>query len=89
MRLLFEVTMNNLRRAKSLISEVISRAGNRPPPGRPFDNNGVTNMGGGGGRGQQVTQELLIPGPKCGLIIGKGGETIKNHSGGNALILSN
>ncbi|KAI6189601.1 hypothetical protein M3Y97_00026000 [Aphelenchoides bicaudatus] len=27
---------------------------------------------------QFVTQQLLIPGQKCGLIIGKGGETIKN-----------
>lgn len=29
-------------------------------------------------QGQFVTQQLLIPGQKCGLIIGKNGETIKN-----------
>lgn len=28
--------------------------------------------------GAQISTELLIPGPKCGLIIGKSGETIKN-----------
>lgn len=32
------------------------------------------NMGGPGGRS---SMEIMIPGPKVGLIIGKGGETIK------------
>lgn len=27
--------------------------------------------------GHNVTFEMVIPGPKCGLVIGKGGETIK------------
>lgn len=59
-------------RAKAMIQDVINRAGNRPPPNRPhFDGMGV-----GGGR--QVTHEILVPGAKCGLVIGKGGETIKN-----------
>lgn len=57
--------------------QVINRAGNRPPPNRPgghFDNFNP----GGGGVGRQITHEMLIPGAKCGLVIGKGGETIKN-----------
>ena len=29
------------------------------------------------GQGEQYTLEMMVPGPKCGLIIGKGGETIK------------
>lgn len=46
--------------------------------------NGAMGGGVGGGAGNQngagggfVTTELMIPGPKCGLIIGKSGETIK------------
>ncbi len=31
----------------------------------------------GGSSGGSVTDEVMIPGNKCGLIIGKGGETIK------------
>jgi hypothetical protein len=33
--------------------------------------------GGGGGGGQTGQIELMVPGGKVGLIIGKGGETIK------------
>lgn len=33
--------------------------------------------GGGGGGGHPGFVEIMIPGPKVGLIIGKGGETIK------------
>lgn len=53
--------------------QVIARAGNRPPPNRAgqFD-------GGMHGGGRQVTYEMSIPGAKCGLVIGKGGETIKS-----------
>jgi len=42
------------------------------------------NMGGAGGGqngssgGNTITTEVLIPGNKCGLVIGKGGETIKS-----------
>lgn len=64
-----------VERAKSMIQEVIARAGNRPPPSRGaahFDG-GMANAG-----GRQITHEMLIPGVKCGLVIGKGGETIKN-----------
>ncbi|MFH4980029.1 hypothetical protein AB6A40_006738 [Gnathostoma spinigerum] len=59
-----------VERAKAMIQDVISRAGNRPPPNRHFD--------GGMGGARQITQEIMIPGVKCGLVIGKGGETIKN-----------
>ncbi|TKR72978.1 hypothetical protein L596_020354 [Steinernema carpocapsae] len=69
-------------KAREMIMDVINRAGNRPPPAR---NGGGYNDGGpqnGGNRGPpapggQTTHEMLIPGPKCGLIIGKSGETIK------------
>lgn len=65
-------------RARAMISEVIQRAGNRPPPNRP-GGHFESNLGGGGGGGaRQVTFEMTIPGAKCGLVIGKGGETIKN-----------
>lgn len=49
-------------------------------------NSGIVNSGNGVGTGVQhqngsgggyVTTELMIPGPKCGLIIGKNGEKIK------------
>ena len=29
------------------------------------------------GQTDQYSVEVMVPGPKCGLIIGKGGETIK------------
>lgn len=56
-------------RARQLIQDVLSRSRNHHQQG-----NGSF---GGGGNQQMVTQELLIPGSKCGLIIGKNGETIK------------
>lgn len=37
----------------------------------------MSGGGGGGGGGYQPYQEIMVPGPKVGLIIGKGGETIK------------
>lgn len=33
--------------------------------------------GGGGGGGGSITEEIILPGPKVGLIIGKNGKTIK------------
>uniref|UniRef100_A0A915PJM8 K Homology domain-containing protein n=1 Tax=Setaria digitata TaxID=48799 RepID=A0A915PJM8_9BILA len=61
-------------RARAMINEVIARAGNRPPPNRPGHFDGGVPVG----TGRQITQEMFIPGAKCGLVIGKGGETIKN-----------
>ncbi|KAJ8923975.1 hypothetical protein NQ315_006751 [Exocentrus adspersus] len=45
------------------------------PPGGPGGPMG--GPGGPGGPGGRNTLEIMIPGPKVGLIIGKGGETIK------------
>ncbi|VDM13861.1 unnamed protein product, partial [Wuchereria bancrofti] len=61
-------------RARAMINEVIARAGNRPPPNRAGHFDGGIPVG----TGRQITQEMFIPGAKCGLVIGKGGETIKN-----------
>ena len=61
-------------KARSLINDVIQRAGNRPPPNRP----GQNFEGNMGGASRSITVEMSIPGAKCGLVIGKGGETIKN-----------
>lgn len=63
-------------RARAMINEVIQRAGNRPPPNR--SGGGHTFEPSLGGAARQVTFEMSIPGAKCGLVIGKGGETIKN-----------
>ncbi|KRT81855.1 K Homology domain containing protein, partial [Oryctes borbonicus] len=38
---------------------------------------GGGGSGGGGGGGGRNFVEIMVPGPKVGLIIGKGGETIK------------
>lgn len=57
-----------------LYFQVIARAGNRPPPNRAGHFDGGISVG----TGRQITHEMFIPGAKCGLVIGKGGETIKN-----------
>jgi len=54
------------RKAKELISQIMSK--NQPSP-VPSNNASFTD-------GQNVV-ELMIPGNRAGLIIGKGGETIK------------
>ncbi|KHN88572.1 hypothetical protein Tcan_06855 [Toxocara canis] len=54
---------------------IVSRAGSRPPPNRDHID-GVVSA-----RGPQITREMLIPGEHCGLIIGKGEETIKYIQG--------
>ncbi|KAK7095570.1 hypothetical protein V1264_006955 [Littorina saxatilis] len=60
---------------KSLMQQIIDRAGNSP--------HGMDGMGGGGGGGGgpmvegNSVVEMSIPGTKVGLIIGKGGETIR------------
>ncbi|CAH1164508.1 unnamed protein product [Phaedon cochleariae] len=72
-------------RAKEIISNIIRQrgAGEDGPPdmGGPPIGHFAGNMGGpgggGGGGGGRNTLEIMIPGPKVGLIIGKGGETIK------------
>ncbi|TKR73013.1 hypothetical protein L596_020381 [Steinernema carpocapsae] len=69
-------------KAREMIMDVLNSAWNQTPPAR---NGGGYNDGGSqneGNRGPpapegQTTQEMLIPGLKCGLIIGKSGVTIK------------
>jgi far upstream element-binding protein len=79
-------TKYSVEKAKQLIYEVINRAGNRPPPGRSGGFDAAAMMAGGG---RTVTFEMQLPGSKCGLVIGKGGETIKNiqESAGVKMIL--
>lgn len=57
----------NFRKAKELISTIINRGG---PPLPAVDTNHVPD-------GHTIV-EMMIPGPKVGLVIGKGGETIRN-----------
>ncbi|RXG73035.1 Far upstream element-binding protein 3 [Armadillidium vulgare] len=74
-----------INRAKEMIYDIVSR-GEAPPMKGPRGGNnigppgidmGSGGGGGGGGGGGISTVEISIPGPKVGLIIGKGGETIK------------
>lgn len=51
--------------------------GMRGPPGMGGPPGGMGGPPGGGGPGGKNSVEIMIPGPKVGLIIGKGGETIK------------
>jgi predicted RNA-binding protein Jag len=57
----------SIQLARQLIGEIVNRA-----------RANAANGNGMSGGGQYVTQQLLIPGQKCGLIIGKNGETIKS-----------
>lgn len=71
-----------VQRARDLISKMVNQQGGGGHNG-PMDNgnHGGGGRGGfGGGPGNfnnQPFQEIMIPGSKVGLIIGKGGETIK------------
>jgi transcription antitermination factor NusA-like protein len=73
--------------AKELILEIVesdnksgapSGAGG-PPRDRPFDGGSQNrNMGGGGGGGRDLVEKTIqVPSEAVGMIIGKGGETIK------------
>lgn len=75
-----------VQRARDLISKMVNQQGGAGHNG-PMDNGNYGGAGGGGGRGgfgggpsnfnNQPFEEMMIPGSKVGLIIGKGGETIK------------
>ena len=66
--------MSAIAQAKAMIEGIISNEGQgQRGPGGPGAG-GMPGMGGGAGGGQF---EMLIPGHKVGLVIGKGGETIK------------
>ena len=56
------------RKAKMMLDDIVSR-GRGGPPGQFHDN------ANGGQNG--TVQEIMIPAGKAGLVIGKGGETIK------------
>lgn len=58
------------RNAKSAIDHIIANEGNGPSRGPP----GMGGQHGGGGG----FCEIIVAGHKVGLIIGKGGETIKH-----------
>uniref|UniRef100_A0A8C0L4X8 Far upstream element-binding protein 2 n=1 Tax=Canis lupus dingo TaxID=286419 RepID=A0A8C0L4X8_CANLU len=65
---LFELTLPLPRKAKMMLDDIVSR-GRGGPPGQFHDN------ANGGQNG--TVQEIMIPAGKAGLVIGKGGETIK------------
>lgn len=60
--------------AKSAIDHIIANEGNGPNRGPP----GMGGQHGGGGGGGGGFFEMIVAGHKVGLIIGKGGETIKH-----------
>lgn len=64
-----------MQRARELASKMV------PPSANSAGNGGSLGGGGGGpprpGLGANSYEEIMVPGSKVGLIIGKGGETIK------------
>uniref|UniRef100_A0A1B0D2X9 K Homology domain-containing protein n=1 Tax=Phlebotomus papatasi TaxID=29031 RepID=A0A1B0D2X9_PHLPP len=77
-------------RAKEMIQKIVSQHGNGtievvshttlPSLGSSnssYGSGGDNRGGGGSGGGYPAYQEMMIPGSKVGLVIGKGGETIK------------
>ncbi|VDP09920.1 unnamed protein product [Soboliphyme baturini] len=78
-----------VKKAKSLMESIITKAGESLPPSRSAVLNSAAGQGQNFSSGtstvvlgpslgaKMVTAEMLIPGSKCGLVIGKGGETIK------------
>lgn len=70
----------SIQQCKKRIEEIIRRGQTGP---------GGHQNGGGGGGGNVEVMEMLIPGNKCGVVIGKGGETIKrlNEEYGVKMIL--
>lgn len=83
-------TQTAIEKARSQLNQIIEKSGGTMPPAKNGSIGGggggmmQSSPGGGGGGtpmmgfgGKMVTVELQIPGTKCGLIIGKGGETIK------------
>lgn len=69
------------RKAKMFLDEIVSRGRGTPPS---FHESSSSSNGGQGGS----MQEMIIPAGKAGLIIGKGGETIKQLQVGGSQCLS-
>ncbi|KAE9552100.1 hypothetical protein FO519_004680 [Halicephalobus sp. NKZ332] len=66
-------TRPSIDAARNMVADVINRSAFR-------QNNGQMGGGGGGGgsSGAFIQETMMIPGHKCGLIIGRNGETIKS-----------
>ncbi|XP_060807118.1 far upstream element-binding protein 3 isoform X2 [Amyelois transitella] len=76
-----------IQRAKELVNQIVNHRGRENASGQ-FEPQGgggggggsmppMPRGGGGGGGGLATTEEIMLPGPKVGLIIGKNGKTIK------------
>ncbi|XP_075985687.1 P-element somatic inhibitor isoform X2 [Anticarsia gemmatalis] len=94
-----------IQRAKELVNQIVNHRGreNAPQhqdsPGGGGGNGGggggggmpqMPRGGGGGGGGGAITEEVMLPGPKVGLIIGKNGKTIKQlqeQSGAKMIVI--
>ncbi|XP_069086539.1 far upstream element-binding protein 2 isoform X3 [Pleurodeles waltl] len=61
-------TPDSVQKAKMMLDEIVSRGRGGGPPGQFHDNSNGQNG---------AVEEIMIPAGKAGLIIGKGGETIK------------
>jgi len=61
-----------INRAKELIMNIVQQRSRTEGTG-----SSMGDMSMGGGPGSHAHVEIMVPGPKVGLIIGKGGETIK------------
>merc|ERR1719369_934384 len=83
-----------IAQARSAIERIIASEGSGPGPRGPGGGGGMGapggGMGGAGGAGGGGMFEMNVPGHKVGLIIGKGGETIKQlqeRSGAKIIII--
>ncbi|CAH0717807.1 unnamed protein product, partial [Brenthis ino] len=72
-----------ITRARELVNQIVNHRGRENAP-QHQDNPGGGGGGGGGGgmppmnrSGMSITEQIMLPGPKVGLIIGKNGKTIK------------
>lgn len=64
-RLVHDSNFSPIRAAKRLLTEIVEKG--RPAPA--FNHNDGPGM---------TVQEIMVPASKAGLVIGKGGETIKS-----------
>ncbi|KRX78262.1 Far upstream element-binding protein 2 [Trichinella sp. T6] len=77
---------SSVEKAKQMISSIVTKAGETMSlsRGQPvYGSNGPSVLysssgSGAAGSDKTITTEMFIPGTKCGLVIGKGGETIKS-----------
>jgi len=79
-----------IAQARAAIERIIASEGTGPNRGGPMGMSGGGGGGGGGGAGGGGMFEMMVPGVKVGLIIGKGGETIKQlqeRSGAKIIIV--